>query len=335
MDVGTGLFTCQRRPGDERPFADIYAEMLALARAIDEAGLASAWVSEHHFADDGYLSGTMPALGALAAATDDVDIGTCIALAPLYDPVRLIEDAATVDLLSDGRMHLGLSIGYRDVEFDQFGVPKDERVERTEEVVRLARAAWSDGAAGYEPRFHPIDPGTRITPSPPGSGPPILLGGAAKPAVRRAARLADGWIAPSSLSLDGLAVRVQDIRDVREAAGLDGPFRLYVLRHGFVADSAEEAWDAMRPGYLYLQRRYAEWYADEPVDRLDDERREELRRAAIVGEPAEVAGELERIAERVGADVHVILRTYFPGIGTDRMRGAVHRLGDDVLPTLP
>ncbi|MFW6153009.1 MAG: LLM class flavin-dependent oxidoreductase, partial [Halobacteriota archaeon] len=84
MDVGTGLFTCQRRPDDERPFTAIYDEMLELARAIDAAGLASAWVSEHHFAEDGYLSGTMPSLGALAAATDRVDIGTCIALAPLY-----------------------------------------------------------------------------------------------------------------------------------------------------------------------------------------------------------------------------------------------------------
>lgn len=333
MDVGTGLFTCQRRPDDDRSFEAIYEEMLALGRAIDEAGLASAWVSEHHFADDGYLPGTMPALGALAAATDSIDLGTCIALAPLYDPVRLVEDAATVDLLSAGRMHLGLSIGYRDEEFQRFGIPKEERVERTVEAVELARAAWRGGT--FEPRFHPVGADAPVTPRPSGDGPPILLGGSAKPAVRRAARLADGWIAPSSLGAEGLRVRVEDIRRVRDAEGLDGPFQIYVLKHGFVADSAEEAWEAIRPGYFYLQRRYAGWYAGEPVDTLSSERQAELRDAAIVGPPASVADELADIAELVGEDVHVILRTYFPGIGTERMRTAIHRLGDEVLPQLP
>ncbi|MFP4590453.1 MAG: LLM class flavin-dependent oxidoreductase [Halobacteriales archaeon] len=333
MDLGTGLFTAQRRPGDDRSFEAIYAEVLALAEAIDEAGLASAWVSEHHFADDGYLSGTMPTLGAMAAATDDVDLGTCIALAPLYDPVRLVEDAATVDLLSGGRMHLGLSIGYRDAEFEAFGVSKDERVSRTVDAVRLARAAW--GGEPYDPAHHPIEPGTPITPPPAGDGPPILLGGSAKLAVRRAARLGDGWIAPSSLDAEGLRVRVEDIDRVREAEGLDGPFQIYVLRHGFVADTAEAAWEAMRPGYVYLQRRYASWYRGEPVDELPAARRQELRERAIVGPPNDVTAELRALADVVGEDVHVILRTYFPGIGTDRMRRTVHRLGDEVIPALP
>lgn len=333
MDLGTGLFTCQRRPDDERSFEAIYEEMLDLAAAIDAADLDSAWVSEHHFTDDGYLSGTMPSLAALATHTGSIDIGSCIALAPLYDPVRLVEDAATVDLLSGGRMHLGLSIGYRDEEFEQFGVPREERVERTVDAVKLARAAW--GGDPYDPTHHPIDPDVPITPRPPGEGPPILLGGAAKPAVRRAARLGDGWIAPSSLDLDAVRVRVEDIRSVREEEGLDAPFQVYVLRHGFVADSREAAWAAMRPGYLYLQRRYAGWYRGEPVDSLEPERRAELKDQAIFGEPAEVASGLSEIASALGNDVHVILRTYFPGIGTDRMRTAIHRLGDEVVPNVP
>src|SRR6056297_3551519 len=145
MEIGTGLFTCQRRPDDDRSMSDLYDEMLTLGRAIDDAGLASAWVSEHHFAEDGYLSATMPSLGALAAATDDVELGTCIALAPLYDSVRLAEDAATVDLLSGGRLTLGLSIGYREPEMEAFGVTSDERVARTRDAVNVVRGAWSDG----------------------------------------------------------------------------------------------------------------------------------------------------------------------------------------------
>ncbi|QLH80876.1 LLM class flavin-dependent oxidoreductase [Halosimplex pelagicum] len=333
MDLGTGLFTCQRRPDDDRSHEAIYDELLELGGAIDDAGLASAWASEHHFTDDGYLSGTMPALGALAAATDDVTIGTCIALAPLYDAVRLAEDAATVDLLSNGRLAVGCSIGYRDAEFENFGVPKEERVARTEETVDLLRGAWSEGPVGVDAEFHDIDPGTTVTPKPAG-GPPIFLGGAARPAVRRAARVGDGWCAPSSLSLAGVRKRVEDIRRVRDEEGLDGEFQVYVLAHGFVGDSREDAWESMRDGYFYLQRRYAEWYEGEAIDELPEERRSELRDDAVFGTPDDVVAELERYGEALGDDVHVILRTYYPGIGTDAMVDCVERLGADVAPRL-
>lgn len=335
MEVGTGLFTTQRRPSDDRSFTEIYDEVLTLGRAIDAAGLASAWVSEHHFTDDGYLSGTMPILGALASITDDIALGTGVALAPLYDPVRLIEDAATVDLLSKGRMRLGLSIGYRTEEFEGFGVPRAERADRTEDIVKLARGVWDPNEPAYDPAFHDYDPSLPITPDPPGTGPELILGGSAKPAVRRAARLADGWIAPSSLSLEGLRLRIEDIDRIRDEEGIDRPFQVYVLRHGFVADSTEAAWEAMRPGYFYLQKRYAEWYQGEPVDELDADRKAELKRRAIVGPPEDVVDRLEQLGEAVGMDVHVILRTYFPGIGTDRMEACIHRLGDDVIPALP
>ncbi|ELK54420.1 Luciferase-like monooxygenase, partial [Haloferax sp. BAB-2207] len=183
MKLGTGLFTCQRRPDDDRAMADLYDEMLTLGREIDDAGLDSAWVSEHHFMPDGYLSGTMPALGALGAATESVELGTCIALAPLYDPIRLAEDAATVDLLSGGRTTLGLAIGSNPREFDAFGVPRDERVDRLADAVSLLRDAWSDGPIAHESPFHEGATGVDVTPKP-AHDVPLMLGGAAKPAVR-------------------------------------------------------------------------------------------------------------------------------------------------------
>lgn len=331
MDIGTGLVTCQRRPDDDRSMEAIYDEMVSYGRAADRAGLASVWVSEHHFADDGYLPGTMPALSALATATDDVQVGTCIALAPLYDHVRLAEDAATVDLLSGGRLTLGLSIGYNDAEFENFGASKEERVPRTEEAVRLLRGAWSNGPVGFDPEFHAIDAGTSVTPKPE-SAPPIVLGGGAKPAVRRAARIADGWIAPSSISIGGVRKRIEDIRNVRETEDIDGDFQPYVIQHGFVGDSKEEAWETMKEGYLYIQRFYANLTSDERVENLPDERVEELREQAIFGTPEQVIEELETYREALGDDLHFIFRTYHPGIGTDAMVECVERLGEEVVP---
>jgi alkanesulfonate monooxygenase SsuD/methylene tetrahydromethanopterin reductase-like flavin-dependent oxidoreductase (luciferase family) len=333
MQLGTGLFTCQRRPDDDRSAAEIYDEMLRLGRAIDDAGLASAWVSEHHFTPDGYLPGTMPALGALAAVTDEIEIGTCIALAPLYDAVRLAEDVATVDLLSGGRATLGLAIGSNPREFEAFGIDLDERVDRLVDTVDLVRAAWSEGPLEYDSRFHDVAPDVDVTPTP-AHDVPVMLGGAAKPAVRRAARIGDAWCAPSSLSVEGVRKRVEDIRRVREEEGIDGEFQVYVLQHGFVGGSEEEAWDAMRDGYLYIQRRYAEIFSGETVEELPDERVRELKDQAIYGTPDDVIDELERYRDALGDDVHFVFRTYHPGIGTERMIDCIERLGDEVVPAI-
>jgi len=334
MELGTGLFTCQSRPDDDRSMDELYDEMLTVAGAADDAGLDSIWVSEHHFMDDGYLSGTMPSLGALAAATDEIEIGTCIALAPLYDGVRLAEDVATADNIAGDRVTLGLAIGSNPAEFDAFGVPIEERAERLADQVDLLKAAWSEGPLEYDAAFHDVDPDVNVTPKPVGNDVPVMLGGGSKPAVRRAAREADGWCAPSKFSIGGVEKRVEDIANVREHEDVEGEFTNYVLQHGWVGDSKEDAWETMQDGYFYIQRRYAEIFGGEPVDELDEERKRELKEQAIFGTPEQVVEELETYREALGDDVHFIFRTYHPGVGTDEMVECVERLGDEVAPEL-
>jgi alkanesulfonate monooxygenase SsuD/methylene tetrahydromethanopterin reductase-like flavin-dependent oxidoreductase (luciferase family) len=334
MELGTGLFTCQSRPDDDRSTSELYDEMLTVAGAAEDAGLDSVWVSEHHFMDDEYLSGTMPSLGALAAATDSIEIGTCIALAPLYDGVRLAEDVATADSISGGRVTLGMAIGSNPAEFEAFGVPIDERVERLVDQVQLLRAAWSEGELDYDADFHDVSPEVNVTPKPVGNDVPIMLGGGAKPAVRRAAREADAWCAPSKFSVGGLKKRVEDIETVREHEDVDGEFTNYVIQHGWVGDSREAAWETMREGYFYIQRRYAEIFSGEQVDELDEERKRELKEQAIFGTPEQVVDELETYREALGDDVHFIFRTYHPGVGTEEMVECIDRLGSEVAPEL-
>lgn len=333
MEIGTGLFTCQRRPDDDRSMSAVYEEMLQLGRAIDTAGLQSAWVSEHHFEPDGYLSATMPALAGLAAVTEEATIGSCVALAPLYDPVRLAEDATAVDLLSDGRLTLGLAIGSNPREFEAFGIPAEERVDRLTDGVGVLRGAWSDGPIEHDAAFHDVSPDVTVTPKPEREI-PIMLGGGAKPAVRRAARIADAWCAPSSLSIEGVRKRVEDIRRVRREEEIDGECTIYVLQHGFVGEPGDDeaAWEQMKDGYLYLHRRYAEIFSGESVPALSDERRAELKKQAIYGTPETVTEKLERYRTALGDDIHFILRTYHPGIGTDTMRACIDRLGNEVAP---
>lgn len=333
MNLGFGLLSAQQRPDDDRSAAAVYNELLELGETADKVGLDSVWTSEHHFTDDEYLSGTLPTLGALAARTDDVKIGSAVALTPLYDSVRLAEDAATVDALSDGRLTLGLSIGYLDNEFKEFGVPKEERTERTEDAIQLLRNAWQPGSLDYDSEFHPISLGTTVTPTP-DTPPQLILGAIAKPAVRRAARMADGWCANEALSVDDIQTRKEDIERIRDEEGIDGDFTTYVMQYGFIGESREDAWETVRESIFYQQRKYIEWAEEESIDELPTEQKQKFKDLALVGTPEDVIDDLETYRDALGDDIHFIFRSYYPGVETEAMVQNLERLGNDVLPHL-
>ena len=220
MRFGYGLITCQRHPEDLRSDAELYAEALDLAAEAEDLGFDSVWTSEHHFADDSYMPSVLPMSAAIAARTSRVQIATGLALAPLYDPIRLAEDAATVDVISGGRFLLGLGLGWLDWEFEALGTSLAERASAMDRVIRTAREAWGDGLLS--------DRGVAVTPKPArDGGPPIWIGAHVEPAVRRAARSADGFLAGEP-TVEQLELALGWIRDElartgRDAASLADP----------------------------------------------------------------------------------------------------------------
>jgi alkanesulfonate monooxygenase SsuD/methylene tetrahydromethanopterin reductase-like flavin-dependent oxidoreductase (luciferase family) len=323
--------TFQRHPKETRSTGKYYREMVRMAQVAESYDIDSIWVSEHHFLDDDYASGVFPLAGTIAGATDQIQIGTSVALAPLHDAVRLAEDAATVDLVSGDRFVLGLGLGYRDEEFDNFGVDKSERAPRMEDTVALLRDAWTSDSLEHTSEFHPIEPGTNVTPKPDRQL-PIILAGGAKPAVRRAARDGDGWLALPTESPKGVRKRREDIETVRAAENITREFTIYPGARGFVAESREEAWEHMKDGYFYTIRTYEEFFRGESIQRLSPEFRAKEKDRAVFGSPEEVIEQLEQYERAAGEDAHFVFRIFHPGIDSQTLEHCIRLIGEEIRP---
>jgi alkanesulfonate monooxygenase SsuD/methylene tetrahydromethanopterin reductase-like flavin-dependent oxidoreductase (luciferase family) len=334
---GYGLITCQRYPGDPRSDADLYREALGAAEEAERLGFDSVWTSEHHFADDSYAPSLLTLSAAMAARTSRIQIGTGLVLAPLYQPIRLAEDAAVVDLISGGRFVLGLGQGWLRWEFEALGAPFSLRGRRVQEVIETCHQAWGDGlveAAGVSVLPKPARPG----------GPPIWVGAHSEPAIRRAAALADGWIAGEP---DPATFRAQLewLRDEMRKRGRP-PGELDVAGYWpvFAWHGTGRAWEIVRPFHHYVQWKYLDAERAKgrlgplPVPPALDERSEAALRAEIIcGTPAEVTAriaELEDIAGTAGQHFTFIARMHYPGMDTRIVREAARLFAEEVIPAV-
>jgi alkanesulfonate monooxygenase SsuD/methylene tetrahydromethanopterin reductase-like flavin-dependent oxidoreductase (luciferase family) len=176
-------------PGSALSFRELYHQSLAQVQAAEQLGFDSIWLTEHHFTDDGYLPALMPAAAAIAARTTRVTIGTYVLLAPFYHPLKLAEDAAFVDVVSGGRLRLGLGLGYRAEEFEGFGVPRAQRLGRTLETIEILKRAWTGERFSFDGKYFKFRD-ARVLPRPVSQPHPELLWGAgAAKSIRRAAQL--------------------------------------------------------------------------------------------------------------------------------------------------
>jgi len=339
MRLGFGLITCQRHPDDPRSDTDLYRDGIALSRLAEQVGFDSVWLSEHHFLDDGYMPSLLVTAAAVAQATERIGIGTGVLLAPLHDPIRLAEDAATVDLISGGRLILGLGAGWREEEFELFGVGLSERPARIRETVAILRAAWSDDAITFEGRHYRYDRAF-VTPKP--TRPiPIWLGAFAPAAIKRAGRIADGFLGSSSgtSGIEGFDQARQVALEGLAAAGRDPATFTFALHVPVYCSESANAWDEVRPWYNYLRWKYPDMAGSRgrvgpptAPPALDDEDR--LRSSIVCGSPQQVVDEVGRFRDTLGDDVHFIFRSDFPGMPFGQSTRHVEVLGLKVLPHL-
>ncbi len=166
----------------------------------------------------------MVALGYTAAVTSSIRLGVAVVNHPFVSPLLLAKQAATVDVLSGGRLDLGIGLGWLPAEFTGSGAPMARRGARTQEYLAALRALWA-GESGFHGSFYEIPPGRQDPLPVQRPGPPVLLGGMSRPAMERAGRIADGWITASSADLSVIAEAAKVVQETAAAAGR-GPVRI-------------------------------------------------------------------------------------------------------------
>jgi probable F420-dependent oxidoreductase len=316
-----------------------------LAEAVlcaEAAGFDGCFFGEHHGARGTDRPQLLVLLAALAARTRTIRLGTSILLSALYNPMHVAEMASVVDVISRGRLVLGLGLGYQPQDFRQFGVPFAERVSRFEESVEVLRRAWASerfSYAGKRFRFDDVAVYPRPVQQP---HPPLWLAAWSIPGAERAARLGDAYVTDPIQNLAALQEFAAAYRASAAAAGRAA--EVVLMREMLVARTRAGAEERYAEGLLAQYRYYFQNAAFLPeyepwMKGVRDAR--ELRwdvvskDRVIWGSPGECAEQLIHWCRSLGAD-HVQLALPHPSGGWTRegQLETIRLIGEQVIPKL-
>lgn len=350
MDIGL-LFPFRNPPQWRKPFAQFYAEQLRQTQVAEQLGYDTIWLTEHHFAEDGYSPSLLPIASAIATMTSRVRIGTYLLLLPLHNALRVAEDAATVDLISNGRFDLGVGQGYAVGEFEAYGIERKHRGSLIEEGVEVIRGLWSQDGFSYQGKHYNFKNITMV-PKPAQSPAPIWIGAGAPKAVERAARLGChylGMSSPNSQQIYDAALRANG-RDPKD-------FNAAQLRFAYVAPTHDQAWEDAGAHLHYMLSWYGRWLSEAndfpgAAQMANTPSIAELRalsqknftgdtdspyasslNAPIVGTPEQVAREINTMTRSMRT-THLVLGMHLPGLDPAKSQRSMELFAKEVRPAL-
>jgi probable F420-dependent oxidoreductase len=214
------------------------ANLAEIARRAEQLGYSSLWTFQRllHPAEGDWgatyraVQDPLISLAYAAALTERIRLGVAVVNAPFYPPIVLAKQLSTLDQISAGRLDVGLGLGWAAEEFTAAGVPQQRRGARLAEFVRCLQAIWAPDPVRFSGEFYRI-PDALVDPKPvQRPHPPVLLGGGAEQALRRAGQLADGWISASRHDLRRIGTDIAVIKDAATAAGRDADRLRFVVR---------------------------------------------------------------------------------------------------------
>ena len=299
--------------------------MLEQVKAARDSGFSSLWLPQH------FVSGpkmrqlsTSPVLGLLAGLAEGMSLGTGVLLLPMLNPVLLAEEAATIDHLTGGNFTLGVGLGYRDAEFQAFGVERRSRVPRFREYIEVMRRLWTEERVTFHGKYlHFDDIGLSLRPKNP-AGIPIWIGSAVDDGVKRAAEIGDAWISAGAMSRDELHRWWAMFHAARIERGKSLNYPRQVARECFCGPDMKSA-IALAAGPLSAKyARYAGngWGAFDPSQDFAAFSRDRF----IVGDESFVRDELQRYRDEQGA-TEFRFRMAWPGVPQNEVLDSIRRVG--------
>ena len=316
-----------------------FTESLDQIAVAEDLGFDSVLISEHHLVDNGYFPAPFITMSAIAMKTSRIRVGSGVILLPLYDPLHVAEHGTILDHISQGRFILGVGYGYRQQEFDAFGVSLDDRPARMSEGIEVIRELWTQPETNYQGtqfnyrnvalRPHPLQK----------PHPPIWMAAKAPGAVAAAARLGDTWFAdpitPLSVLKERLAVYKKSLaRQGKPTLGFDFP----VMREAYCAETDRQAWDEVRDGVIETYKEYLQWghmldSSGRPVAPDDAGALETLRERFIIGSPETCIREVQRCRDELGC-TNLVVRMKFPGLASERVIRSIRLWAEKVIPEI-
>ncbi len=326
-----GFIYDMRNPPQWRRDPDrLYAETLDLIAETERLGFGGAWIPEHHLAEDDYVPSPFTVLAALAARTSRITVGSAIALAPLYDPVRFAEDCVMLDILSDGRLEMGLGIGYRKKEYDAFGLDFRTRGACFDEFLQIVRALWAGETVNFEGKHFTVR-NARITPLSPRGQIHLNIGGFAEKAVQRAARYGDGYFGIAEMA-DTYVSKWQENGKNQEDASILIP-GLYT----FVARDPERAMEELAPHYHYMLNAYDVFAQEDKALGMDNPGSKEMDLDAFKASGTMQIWTPDEAIEKFRAMREKMPLTHYcfsmpPGLPPERFLAYAKDFAEDVIP---
>jgi probable F420-dependent oxidoreductase len=310
-----------------------YKEALEEVTKAEELGFDSVWMEEHHSVANHYWPSPLPVLAGFATRTSKVMLGTDILVAAFYHPVRLAEDIALLDIMSNGRITLGIAIGYKPDEFALYGVDLEKRGARFEEQLAIMTGLWTKDSIDVKGTYYTVQ--GRLEPKPVTKPhPPVWIGGWGDITLRRAATLADNWIPGPTADLKRLVRGKKQFLDNRAAAGRTAPITEWPLtRDVIIAETDKKARELAEEHIMVAYRReyaggwrhpFIDAAAATDLDKLMEDR-------FIIGGPEQCIPKIKRFVEQYGM-THLICRTFFPGMAHAHIMKELDLIAREVMP---
>ena len=348
MEFGI-LFTSHSNTDVEPyPHRDVHARVTREIVRADELGFDYAWVAEHHFSNQyGIMPDVFVYAGYLAALTKRIKIGTAVVTLPLANPLRVAENAAFVDILSQGRFALGLGSGYRKYEFDGFGVDFEARRDIQEEALPLLMDIFLDKRTDHRGKYFKlkVDGEYELFPhSLQQPHPPIFLAGATERSIAVAGRMGFGlmlstWTPFAELARQTAAYRKHLEETPARLRGNPGRGHIDVARWTYVAETDAKAKAESEAGIMRHLRHFASGHTSGYLGTVSEggatSRRDYdmLARDIILhGSPSTVVEKIERLRDMTGASS--VMLHYPPWYGVDKALASLELFATEVAPKL-